>query len=40
VRRQQIVVEQTGTDRMQASLALDVAKISLQAYREGEQIQV
>jgi HlyD family secretion protein len=40
VRRQQIVVEQTGADRMQASLALDVAKITLQAYREGEQIQV
>ena len=40
VRRQQIVVEQAGADRMQALLALDVAKISLEAYRDGEQKQV
>ena len=40
VRRQQIVVEQAGADRMQALLALDVAKISVEAYRDGEQKQV
>jgi HlyD family secretion protein len=40
VRRQQIVVEQAVADRMQASLALDVAKISVRAYHEGEQAQV
>jgi HlyD family secretion protein len=39
-RRQEIVVEQARADHMQASLALEVAKIAVAAYREGEQSQV
>jgi HlyD family secretion protein len=39
VRRQQITVEQARADRMQAQLALDVAELSLQSYREGLKAQ-
>ena len=39
VRRQRIVVEQAGTDHLQASLALDVAGLAPRSYREGEQAQ-
>jgi HlyD family secretion protein len=40
VRRQEIVVEQARADHMQAALALDVSRIGVAAYREGEQKQV
>jgi HlyD family secretion protein len=40
IRRQQIVVEQARADHLQASLTLDVAMLALQAYRDGEQLQV
>lgn len=40
VDNQQIAVEQARTNRLQAALALEVARIGLQAYREGEKVQV
>ena len=40
LRRQQIVVEQATADHMQASLALEVAQITLRSYQEGEEIQM
>ena len=40
VDNQQIAVEQARTNRLQASLALDVARIGLEAYKEGEKVQV
>jgi HlyD family secretion protein len=40
VSNQEIAVEQARTNRLQAALDLDVAKIALQAYREGEKVQV
>jgi HlyD family secretion protein len=40
VRRQQIVVEQARTDRLQASLTHEVALLALQAYRDGERKEV
>ncbi|MGC8639635.1 MAG: efflux RND transporter periplasmic adaptor subunit [Isosphaeraceae bacterium] len=40
VSNQEIAVEQARSNRLQAALALDVAKLSLQAYRQGEQVQV
>jgi HlyD family secretion protein len=40
VDNQQIAVEQARTNRLQAALALDVARIALEAYREGEKVQV
>jgi HlyD family secretion protein len=40
VRRQKITLEQVKADHQQASLALDVAKLALEAYLEGERIQV
>ncbi len=39
MRRQQIVVEQARTEHLQASLSLDVAKLALEAYRDGEKSQ-
>jgi HlyD family secretion protein len=40
VRRQKIALEQVKADHQQAVLALDVAKLALQAYLEGERLQV
>ena len=40
VRRQKITVEQVKAEHQQAVLALDVAKLALEAYLEGERIQV
>ncbi len=37
---QQIAVDQARTNRLQAALDLEVAQIALQAYREGEKVQV
>jgi HlyD family secretion protein len=39
-RRQQIVVEEAKAQHSQASLALEVAKLALRSYREGEKGQV
>jgi HlyD family secretion protein len=39
VRRQKIAVKQAAAEREQAALTLDVAEISLRAYREGEMVQ-
>ena len=39
VSNQEIAVEQARTNRMQAALDLDVARIALEAYREGEKVQ-
>lgn len=40
VSNQEIAVEQARSNRLQAALALDVAKLALQAYHEGNQVQV
>jgi len=40
VENQDIAVKQARTNHVQASLDLDVARIALQAYREGEKVQV
>jgi HlyD family secretion protein len=40
VANQEIAVEQARSNRLQAALALDVAKLALQAYREGDEVQV
>lgn len=40
VRRQQITLEQIKADHQQAVLALDVAKLALEAYLEGERLEV
>jgi HlyD family secretion protein len=40
VRRQQISLEQVKADHQQAVLALDVAKLTLEAYLKGERLQV
>jgi HlyD family secretion protein len=37
---QEIAVEEARANRLQAALALDVARIGLQAFREGEEVQV
>ncbi len=40
VRRQKITVEQVKADHQQAVLALDVAKLALEAYLEGQRLEV
>jgi HlyD family secretion protein len=40
VRRQQITLEQVKAEHQQAVLGLEVAKLALQAYLEGERLQV
>lgn len=40
VRSQEIVVQEARASQRQAELALDVAKIALRAYREGEMLQI
>jgi HlyD family secretion protein len=40
VSNQEIAVEQARTNRLQAALDLDVARIALEAYREGEKVEV
>ncbi len=40
VRTQQIAASQARAEYVQAALALDVARIALDSYREGEQVQV
>ena len=40
VSNQEIAVDQARSTRLQAALALDVARIGLQSYREGQQVQL
>ncbi len=40
VSNQEIAVKQARTNQLQAALDLDVARIALQAYREGEKVQI